>query len=143
MHKTLSKRLSEPRQSYVVAEALMLALVIGDALIVGASRMTFLIFGELMQAVKDMCSSLIGLAIFAIGNGVRAPLLAVASSYIDSDYETASLYTLLSVTDAFAHTIGDPLLQTIWKRALIIGDPWLILPFIATLVGSCNLQPYP
>jgi hypothetical protein len=134
MHTTLSKRFSEQQQSYVVAETLMISLVIGDALIVAASSMQLLIVGKVKHFTSDPGLFQVALVVFAVGDGVRAPLLAVASSYIDSGQETARLYTLLSVTDAFAHTVGDPLLQTIWGHALKLGGQWLVLPFVTTLV---------
>lgn len=74
------------------------------------------------------------LALFSVGNGVRAPLLAFFSSYIDTSLETGRLYTVMSVTDAFSHMIGDPIVQSTWRVALGLGGRWLVLPFLITTV---------
>ncbi|KAK0516530.1 hypothetical protein JMJ35_001133 [Cladonia borealis] len=65
-----------------------------------------------------------------VGFGVRAPLLAVASTYITSSLETGKLYTLMTMTDALSHLVGDPCIQLVWASALRVGGTWLMLPFL-------------
>ncbi|TVY54409.1 hypothetical protein LSUE1_G010197, partial [Lachnellula suecica] len=77
---------------------------------------------------------LLGLAVSAFGDGIRAPLLVIASSYIDPHTETARLYTWFAFTDALSHTIGDPFLQAMWRLGLHLQDPWLTLPILVTLL---------
>ena len=75
------------------------------------------------------------LLVFSVGNGVRAPLLAVVSTYVNTSLETGRLFTIMSVTDAFSHMVGDPLVQTIWRAALKLQGPWLMLPFFVISVS--------
>lgn len=95
-----------------------------------------------IQACIDSLDGLtfIALVIFSVGNGIRAPLLAVASSYIDPSAETGRLYTIMSVTDAFSHMIGEPIIQSIWSAALELERHWRMLPFGVTTVRSIFLQ---
>ncbi len=81
-----------------------------------------------------MTNFFLGLAISAFGDGIRAPLLVVASSYIDQCTETARLYTWFAFTDALSHTLGDPFLQSIWRLGLHLQGRWLTLPILVTLV---------
>ena len=74
--------------------------------------------------------------VFSAGFGVRAPLLAVASTYITSSLETGKLYTLMTMTDALSHPVGDPCIQLIWASALKVGGTWLILPFLVLTVST-------
>ena len=79
-----------------------------------------------------------------MGYGIRAPLLAVASTYISSSSDTGKLYTLLSMTDAFAHIPGEPLIQAVWAAAINAGGSWLVLPFVVMIVRQkllCLIKP--
>ncbi|KUJ17364.1 uncharacterized protein LY89DRAFT_781577 [Mollisia scopiformis] len=75
-----------------------------------------------------------GLAISAFGDGVRAPLLVIAASYIDPYTETARLYTWFAFTDALSHTLGDLFLQAIWRLGLHLQGQWLVLPILVTML---------
>lgn len=77
---------------------------------------------------------------FSVGFGVRAPLLAVASTYITSSLETGKLYTLMTMIDALSHLLGDPFIQVIWASALRIGGMWLVLPFFVLTVSTMLLH---
>lgn len=79
--------------------------------------------------------------VFSVGFGVRAPLLAVASTYIASSLETGKLYTLMTMTDAFSHLVGEPLIQIIWASAVRLGGMWLILPFLVFTVSIVLSHP--
>ena len=72
--------------------------------------------------------------VFSVGFGVRASLLAVASTYIT--FETGKLYTLMTMTDALSHLVGDPFIQAIWAFALKSGGTWLMLPFLTLAVSK-------
>lgn len=74
--------------------------------------------------------------VFAIGFNTRAPVLAYISGHIDPVHDTARLYTLISILDAFVHMAGSPLIEILWARGLDIGGDWLALPFIISGVGS-------
>ena len=74
--------------------------------------------------------------IFSIGFGVRAPLLAVASTYISSSFDTGKLYTMFSMTDAFAHIPGEPFIQAVWAAAIYTGGSWLVLHVLVILVSK-------
>ena len=77
----------------------------------------------------------------SVGFGVRAPLLAVASTYITSPLDTGKLYTLMTTIDAFSHLVGDPLIQAIWASALKAGGKWLIFSFPVLTVSTVLLYP--
>ena len=80
--------------------------------------------------------------IFAGGNGVRAPLLAASSFYISASTQTGRMYTILSMTDAFSHMVGDLIVQSIWSAALAMEDGWLMLPYLFMTVSGKKLAVY-
>ena len=79
--------------------------------------------------------------VFSVGFGVRAPLLAVASTYIASSLEIGKLYTLMTMTDAFSHLVGEPFVQIIWASAVRVGGMWLMLPFLVLTVSIVLSHP--
>ena len=79
------------------------------------------------------------MCVFSIGFGIRAPLLAVASTYIGSSSDTGKLYTILSITDAFTHVPGEPFIQAVWAAAINLGGNWLVLPFVVITVRKERL----
>ena len=79
--------------------------------------------------------------VFSVGFGIRAPLLAAASSYITSPLENGELYRLLTMTDAFSHLVGEPLIQMIWASAVRLGGMWLIVPFLILTVSIVLSHP--
>ena len=81
------------------------------------------------------------MVVFSAGFGVRAPLLAVVSTYITSSRETGKLYTLITMTDALSHLVGEPFIQVIWASALKLGEMWLILPFLVLTVSTVLSHP--
>ncbi|XTI92976.1 MFS general substrate transporter [Cenococcum geophilum] len=106
--------------------------------------------GVLLIAVSASIGAFVfALVIFAIGFNTRAPVLAYISGHIDPVHDTARLYTLISILDAFVHMAGSPLIEILWARGLDIGGDWLALPFIisglfylAALILAV-LLPYP
>lgn len=74
------------------------------------------------------------------GDGIRAPLLVMALSYIDQCAETARLYTWFGFTYALSHGLGDPFLQAIWRLGLHFQGQWLTLPILVTMV-RCLFDP--
>lgn len=110
---------SEQKRGFNVFRVLMLMLLFGDAILAAAPNIVLVT---------------IGLAVSAFGDGIRAPLLVIASSYIDQYTETARLYTWFAFTDILSHTLGDPFLQAIWRLGLHLQGQWLTLPILVTLL---------
>ena len=81
------------------------------------------------------------MVVFSAGFGVRAPLLAVVPTYITSSLETGKLYTLMTMTDALSHLVGEPFIQVIWASALKVGGMWLVLPFLVLTVSNVLSHP--
>ena len=117
-------------------------LLVGTSIILAAWTIPLLIFGK-----SSLCeggasvTSFPAMIVFSIGFGVRAPLLAVASTYISSPLETGKLYTIMTMTDALSHLVGDPLIQVIWVSALKVGGKWLIPPFLVLTVSTVLSYP--
>lgn len=142
---------SKECQNILVVKILLFFLVVGGFMTAAAPRIIHLITGKCSHLkAHDMTRYILSilarpnrnleglifaaLAIFSVGEGIRAPLLAVAASYINTSLETGRLYTIMSITDAFSHMIGDPVIQSTWSVALGLGGRWLVLPFLVTTV---------
>lgn len=76
------------------------------------------------------------MVVLSTGFNTRVPILVALATYIDGAKNMAQLYTLMSVTEALAHVVGSPLIETIWGGAVGMGSQWLVLPFAALAV--CN-----
>lgn len=63
-------------------------------------------------------------------------MLSVITGFINSSHETAQLYTLVSMTEAIAHMLGSPLVQSVWAKGIDLGGRWLILPFVLLAVST-------
>ncbi|KAL4860966.1 major facilitator superfamily domain-containing protein [Aspergillus spectabilis] len=110
-------------------------LVSGAAILAAASTLGFVI---------------LALIVYAAGFGVRLSILAVLTSFVNSARDTGQLYTLVATTDAIAHMIASPLLQSVWSSALKLGGRWIVLPFLVltgiffvAFLTSCALREKP
>lgn len=103
----------------------------GTSIITAAPNIPLLIFGNYFLAMIT----------FSVGFGIRAPLLAVSSTHIASSLEIRRLYTLMTMTDAFSHLIGEPFVQIIWAFAVRVGGTWLMLPFLVLTVSIVLSHP--
>lgn len=83
-----------------------------------------------------LANKALGLVVLSAGFNTRVSILVVLATYIDGAKNMAQLYTLMSVTEALAHVVGSPLIETIWGAAVGMGSQWLVLPFVALAV--CN-----
>jgi len=119
MLSATTRNTNEQKRGFDLFRVLLLMLVFGDAILAAAPSIVIVT---------------IGLAISAFGDGIRAPLLVIASSYIDQYTQTARLYTWFAFTDALSHALGDPFLQAIWRLGLYLQGQWLTLPILVTIL---------
>ncbi|KAL4821136.1 major facilitator superfamily domain-containing protein [Aspergillus spinulosporus] len=104
----------------------------------------------ILAAASTLGIVILALTVYAAGFGVRLSILAVLTSFVNSARDTGQLYTLVATTDAIAHMIASPLLQSVWSSALQLGGRWIVLPFVVltgiffvAFLTSCALREKP
>jgi hypothetical protein len=44
------------------------------------------------------------------------------------------------MTEAIAHMLGSPLVQSVWAKGIDLGGRWLVLPFVLLAVSTCIIS---
>lgn len=74
------------------------------------------------------------IAIFAAGFGSRVSALALVSYWISDDAK-ATLYAAINVLESLGHAIGDPAMQQLFAKSLVLSPFWHALPFFVAAVS--------